>query len=453
MFRLLRVASLAFLAALPAAGATARPQESRPTTRPASLPVSRPTTRPVSRPVDLTPDEAARANAAIARLESDDYQVRDEACAVLIALGGAVRPFVIAAIERAGLETKLRLSEVLSRLPESVETVDALGSRTLVTLDLERTPFRAALKAITAQTGIAFPEPLNVEPETAVTIKVKDEPFFQAIDALGRSVGARWQQDYAQPGIRWYAGTVGRPLCRYVGPIRIALNSFNRSSNMTFGGDPSEQCYIHGQLDVEPTVAVLGTWLPPIIEEITEDGGRSLVIESQKQQPYFNVSNGRGIFNFSLPFLPPSAEAKTLKRLAAKIRLVLPKTYQTLSLPIDFAKPEAETIGRGVAARVLSASNLNGRISASIEIERPPLVLDENRPQQVQDSTFEWILRSGDLRAAPPPGRSFADGRETLTLVAPAGVAAEDIAGIRIRILLEFEKREVEFAFEDIPLP
>lgn len=406
-------------------------------------------------PRELTPDERILVERALRDIDGDSVPVREAAGKILRDFGQAARPLLMRGLESASPEGRMRISEILESMPESVETAEFRSEPTRITIHAESQSFRAILSAIARSSGVTFPEPLNADVQGPLTFNADNLPLFEVLDRLSTLTGLRWQQDYAAGTVRWYQGSYGQPLVKYRGPFRISLTNYTHNSTMTFGGEPSEQCYVYGQVDVEPGVELLGIWTPPTMSAIDDSEGRSLGKSINAQAPMFNASMGRSIFPFTIAFPPPPAETHNLKKLAGKFVIAVPKTLRTVQFDVaqPTTTPGSPMAGDGLTTRLVSCMKTTDRMSVTIELERQPLVIDDKSRQQVQDIVFYWVTRDGEVRHPSPPGRQMQEGREMLILVPPPHLRVGDIDGLRMRVVMQHEKREVPFEFLDVPLP
>ena len=241
----------------------------------------------------------------------------------------------------------------------------------------------------------------------------------------------------------------GRPLVRYHGPFRIALNGISRNLSLTFGTEVRESAYLQSQIDVEPGAEILGVWLPPVLDEMVDDRGKSLE-DSLRVNHHFSLAGKRRSFNASLRLAPPHMESKSIKSLKAHFRFAVASAWDELALPLPQKGDENPEAQRGeLRARVASRTEANGQLTFRIELWRELVYADDERRRPVPEQSFQFVDSQG--RTVAPLGRVMRQqqtDREIFTLRVPA----QELDRLEIRSLRSMEVRRMSFAFEDVPL-
>ncbi|MCA9320184.1 MAG: hypothetical protein KDB53_05595 [Planctomycetes bacterium] len=399
-----------------------------------------------------TAEESARAQAAIIDLEDEHFERRQAAFQALESLGSKIRPLLESALERAAPESRLRLQTLLERFPAHSEASQVRLEGTRVSLSGGPTTLRELVARLESATDLRFYRPLGVDEGMKVDVDLDSALLLEALDRLGQAAECRWMQDAGSGMIRLMRSQPGSPYLMYEGPLRMALTGISRSSNISFGNEARENCYLQSQIDFEPDAPILGIYLPPTIDRIEDDQGRSLqddvVINS-----FMNPTQGRGNFGTSLRLVPWAKDAKEIARLEGKIQIAVASQYDRVIVALPTAETtQTAAIVPRLAVRVVSQTQKpDGGVIFQVEIERETLFADPERRRPIQAEEFAFLTAAGE--EIPPQGRPLrqAQGdKETFSLHLPPNVLVDRLL---VRNVAALETREIPFRFEGIPLP
>jgi len=158
---------------------------------------------------ELTPDETRQAEALIAQFSARQFAARQAAVDRLIEMGPDVLPLVRKTLtETDDAEVKLRCTMTVNGIVRKygliiedgkVIPLNLNGSR--ITLDVTAMPIREVLDLLARQSGNA---PLKADEvlDRTVTLKLKDVPYWRALDEICRSTGLVWTEAWSQQPVR-----------------------------------------------------------------------------------------------------------------------------------------------------------------------------------------------------------------------------------------------------------
>lgn len=402
-------------------------------------------------PAAATAELRERVAGLVADLDGDDFAEREHATRALIDLGPPARTLIEEAMEKAPVEVRMRLRQILLEMPQSLQkAADPLETNPL-TVTFEDAPATRVLTWLEKHGGATFRQPTNIAADELVTLEAKEAPFFDVLDKFCKEIGRGWYRDFNDGAFRFTAGaTGGQPLVSYSGPFRISLRAITHNSTLTFGAAAVQNCYVHGQVDVDPAATVTGVWMPPKIEEIVDEQGRDLTAKKAVQTP--NLTANRKVFHFTANLAPPPADSKKVARFAGKFRVLVPETWRqaTVEAPGE-GEPPKEVVGEELTVRFVSTAQRGNTTNVTVEIERPPLLSNPNVRNPVFDQTFIAVTADGEIhRPTRRPGRRLVRGVETFTVFFDGKL---DVRAMRVKSLAAVEEREIAFEFKDLPLP
>lgn len=393
-------------------------------------------------------DIQKRAESLIKQLESDDFTQRESAMEGLRKLGAAARPLLVAAVETASLDARLRLEELISSLPAVEKQTTPDGETRLVSVDLQEATLEQALQAVTGDTGISI-SPNGLKYEGPITLSLKDVPILAAVDALADAVSASWHLDARVSQIRLMGGGTNTPHRIHKGPVRIAAERFMNNRSLSYGGQSTGSCYLQLRIDVDPAAHLIGLWQPIKTSKATDDKGRSLS-KPALQTLRFQTVSGRSTHSFTVPLENPAADAKSLSVLEGTVRLAFPKSYEQVTLPMpDPGNEPTVEPGQSIRIRSVSPSDARRRVVV-IEAEQKPLQVEGVNNTAVKDYRISFLMVDGRrVKAAQVPFPRRQGELDTFTVPLPTG----DVESVHFERLTAIRVEEVIFKLRNLMLP
>jgi hypothetical protein len=155
------------------------------------------------------------------QLRSDSVVVREEAGRSLERLGPGIIDRLKKELEaNSDLETKLRLRQLIERIPKIAELAKVYGPTRRVTLSAHDRP----LSEVTSELGKALEESIGIEgldPGQAVTLDLKEATLWEALDRLAKTTKSSYA--YLPSGIRFKKGQMTDLPVLYFEQFRISL--------------------------------------------------------------------------------------------------------------------------------------------------------------------------------------------------------------------------------------
>ena len=220
---------------------------------------------------DLTPERTREAHALIAQFSDRRFAVRQQAVNKLVAMGPDVIPLLQKTLgETKDLEVKLRCRMTLKRVTEKYHVVIDDGKAKVlnfgasrITIDETDVPLAEVLGMLVEQSGNRPITPLKIG-EERVSLKIKDMPYWQAVDTLCSSSGLAWGAYWGPHLFRVYKVKVpAHYVCVYTGPaaVRVArvTREFTDRRILEFGADRNpvgENHTTHRGIDIQLTFYV-----------------------------------------------------------------------------------------------------------------------------------------------------------------------------------------------------
>ena len=189
---------------------------------------------------DLTPEQTQEAQALIKQFSARQFAARQQAVQKLIEMGPDVVPLVRKTLaETRDAEVKLRCRMVIEGIVKKYNVViednkviapDFDASR--VTIDATDVPLKEVLNLLAQESGN---RPVGIDIRTSrrrMTFKVKNMPYWQAIDTLCRSAKLRYNAgSRGLPSHFYTVKTLVTGLGVYSGPVSVKMRSITRRHN------------------------------------------------------------------------------------------------------------------------------------------------------------------------------------------------------------------------------
>jgi hypothetical protein len=293
-----------------------------------------------SAPSEADAKFAQQVSKLVSKLDSDRAAERDAAEKELLDLAGettAQTDRFLASLPPDNDQMPLAVRDRLSRMRRQIEDRAAKGATngTTITLDAKSMPLSDVFKAIEKDTGNKLVDNREEQSDKPVTITLKDEPFWTALDKILDQVGL---------GIYSYGGEealsiVGRSgeegprvgQAAYRGPLRFEVLQVEAQR----GRRQPKQQSLKLQLEVawEPRLRPIALSQPVADVEATTDTGEKLTIAQPDAVQDVEIPNGTQAAEIQLPFELPSREVKKVTSLKGKLHALVPGRRAKFEFP------------------------------------------------------------------------------------------------------------------------
>jgi len=322
------------------------------------------------RPADSKADAnfAQQVSKLVSKLDSDRAADRDAAEKELLELAGettAQTDRFLASLPPDNDEMPLAVRDRLSRMRRQIEDRAAKGATngTTITLDAKTMPLADVFKAIEKDTGNKLVDNREEPSDKPVTITLKDEPFWSAIDQILDQVGL---------GVYSYGGEealsiVGRNneegprvgQAAYRGPLRFEVLEVQAQRGQR---QPKQQS-LKLQLEIawEPRLRPIALSQPVADLEATTDTGEKLTATQPDAVQDVEIPNGTQAAEIQLPFELPSRDVKRITSLKGKLHALVPGRRAKFEFP-DVTKSAGKSQRLGGVQVTLDDIRKNGAV-------------------------------------------------------------------------------------------
>jgi hypothetical protein len=311
---------------------------------------------------------AQQVSRLVGKLDSDRAADRDAAEKEMLELAGDTTTqtdHFLASLPPDSDQMPLAVRDRLSRIRRQVEDRAAKGATngTTVTLDAKSMPLAEVFKEIEKQTGNKLVDNREEQSDKLVTITLKDEPFWSALDKILDQVGL---------GIYSYGGEealsiVGRSpeegprvgQAVYRGPLRFEVLQVEAQR----GRRQPKQQSLKLQLEVawEPRMRPIALSQPAADVEATTDTGEKLTIAQPDAVQDLEVPNGTQAGEIQLPFELPSRDVKKITSFKGQLHALVPGRRAKFQFA-DVTKSVGKSQGLGGVQVTLDDVRKNGAV-------------------------------------------------------------------------------------------
>ena len=409
-------------------------------------------------------DERA-IQALVESLGAADFREREKANRELTALGDFARPALQKAVEATdNPEIERRLEVLIARIDR-----DRLALPKRITLR-GKYSVEDLLKHVKRQTGYAFSEIAN-EGKISMVVNWKETTFWDAMDEIATATGFGIQMagDEAN-SIGFYQNETYDPhVCR-TGPYRLVATNIGTNANRQLSGLPRKglplvqygNANINFTLFSEPKNPMLGVGTPVLTKAI-DDTGHSLLPGTDDNARGFSSSyyggggqRGHNLYTYA-GLAKPSKDATVIKELRGKVAVtLLAGTRPELTIENLKAAKKKTFVSRTTELTVESVGDPDeGGFTVALTAKqlRPnpeDYTWSSAFPQKLEayDATGRKYLNGGVSAQQQGPGSTSV----TVQFASPEG---KKLGPPTKLVLVEWlsVQRDVEFAFEGIPLP
>jgi hypothetical protein len=326
-------------------------------------------------PTDATKvgsDADQKISAAVSNLTDSHAATRDAAEKQLLELANANAPQtdrILALLPKDNDQLPLAVRDRLSRLRRKIEdqVAKVATNGTKVTLSADKMPLADVLKSIEKQTGNKIvdsrDESDSGDKGTEITIELKDEPFWSAIDKIldqaKLSVNAVGGADALTLVPRGNDDRSRQEGAAYEGPFRTEVLLAEAERNLR----QSKQATLKLQLEVawEPRLPPIALSQPVADVHATTDDGQELMITQPDGLQDVDVPTGTQAAELGLPFSLPNRGAKKIATLKGKLHALVPGRHAKFQFE-NFAKSIGKSQSLGGVKVTLDDVRKNGAV-------------------------------------------------------------------------------------------
>lgn len=402
-------------------------------------------------------DAAAQVRAAVRNLDAPQKATRDDAERRLIELGPTTLPLLPAAKASDSAEFTQRLDRIRLALLKAKTQANLHGAR--VTLDVNAASLAEVMAEIERQTGnklIDYRRQFGQSAEEiAVTLSLKDAPFWTAVDRLTAAAGLEVYHFAQEDGLALVARTNSAAAVRAPIADSGAFRTRIRRLSTSRAFDES-QAELQLELDVawEPrlrpmffTAAVAALKLVDDAERPIPAANPDLVLELPPQGRASKI-------DLKLTFVAPPRTAKQLNSVAGEIEVLLPADQHTFRFG---NLTDGERQEQRAAAAVVKLDSVRVRAdtvetTVRLKYEHPTKALESHRAWFYKNPAF---LEDPQGKRTPPGSIELvrqADDELTLRMQFPEAGDAERLTFV-YQTPADLVSLPIRFEFTDLPLP
>ena len=410
-------------------------------------------------------DPAKEAEALLADLKSDTYDVREAARRRLASVAARVRPVLEAHREDPDPEVRRVVLGLLAGLGASVEpTAPAgeLGDLDLVTLRAEGTLVDVLARFDEVAGGrVRLPPAVLASP---VSVELVARPYFEALSQILDAARLDVEEGFDDAG-QAQAGTrdpTSTPPVACVGPFRLDVESVSTTKLLRGGGRPR---FVLGlRLLWSPSVQV-ATYASPSVVSAKDPSGAALVAPDPGHV-VFGAGGSKRMTTMALSLEPagdtPPDRIERLE-LSLRVRVRRAKAVVEFDAPLEAKGPVVRRLAWGAGS---TGGSKPGPTSADVTLER--FAADPERsgwwvaeltaklPPGIEPAALSASLVASDGLLRPMFELSSriagADGTVRMTVRAASLVAGAEPKAVRVTCFAREEEIPVRFVLTGIPL-
>ncbi len=401
------------------------------------------------------PEEAAKVDKGqvldlLKMLDSPVFQQREKALKKLRTLGRPILPTIKATISSLSLNARMQLQPLLDENEAPPTPFAVKLEATIISVPKGETPVGEILALLTGSAGFRFLDRSGIDSKTPVFFEGGKLESLKILNRLCNKLGVRWAQDFNTGAYRFYRGATTRaPVEVYRGPYHIALNSLAINTNLQFGSEPTANCYLRGQLDIEPLADVVGILFQPEVVAALDDQKRNLRLESKLVQHFQSAVNRRN-FNFNLRISLPEKDAKTIGLLHLRIPIILPQGFETVTIRLEAKEEDSSAKSGSLEVTFVRLDKIRNKRIAVLNVKRSLPRTETARPASIIEQHITLITKDGqEVRAHARVARQVRPDYEVLRVELPSG----EFESLRFAQVTEVKSKLFEVKFKDIPLP
>jgi hypothetical protein len=408
------------------------------------------------------PAPAVPVETLVEQLSDRNFRTREAAAKALAERGEAALPALRKAFEAgSNAEARRRLQGIITGLER-----DLALSPKRVTLKVKDQPVNEVVDAIAKQTGYAIQ--LQGNRGARVTMNLDKVTFWEAMDRVCLDTGLFPQHNDGGP-MQLYQQDQVWPFVSYHGPFKVMAQSFNYNKQLTLGGlqrNPglnqprSETLQLSFIVQSEPKLPIMQIYLAKVTDAVDEFGAAMKAPTANVHETLY-YSGGYRSHNQpgNVTLLWPNKEAKVVKRLRGSIPVTV-LAFQRPDIVVDdiLKVKNKKFSGSGAELDIAEVKDQNNKTQCHIKMTVRNLT-----PNSAQD--YQWantVQQRVELFDAKgnkffPQGMSWENGTPG-SVQATFMFGSNGAAGVGPPARLVYNHwgllpYQVDFEFRDLPLP
>lgn len=414
-----------------------------------------------------------RVTQLLEKLDSADPAQSKSAEDALIKLGVKVLPLLPDPAEKPESKNRdSRLKKIRTAL-ESGPKTSLEASK--VTINGDSIRLSDALKALQQQSGntvVDLREQNGQETgNPTLQLKLKDAPFFQALDEIARKASLSLNFYTAENAIGLLnsantetarAGEIGAgtsppnsKFLLYKDAFRMSLNRIGATRDLSGGPHLAN---LQMELSWEPRLRPIMLKLRTDQLVGIDDKGRKILPSTSGETMELSIRPENPIVDLNLNLIAPERDASKIARLEVVADLTIPLAKQTLS--IAKVSDQGKEVSSGVAKLRIMAFEIEAPVwKVTVEVKSPAVAGSEKLDsyRQVNQTPQVFLVKPDAARVALNGGFSSSQGAgpnlmvyEFLFVDIPG---KPDDHGLMIEIPGDLKTIPLKWVFENIPLP
>jgi hypothetical protein len=398
----------------------------------------------------LLPQEDPRIARLAEALLDDSITVREKAAAELADLGKAAIPTLERLRQSGDIELRSRAGSILKAIAENQVVGRHWRRGPRITLDFEQAPVARVLAELALQAKDKFKFDA-AELQDPMTIKVKDAPFFEALEAV---CGAASQLTWEVEGEGLTFTKKRRPPypAKRQGEFQVWLDGITYTREYDFTATARSMFQL-GVVTAWEAGIVPVAIEQKVTEVLDEDGTNLLIPDRFNYTPRLEAPKGRS--RRDLVQAPVGAGAKPVKmfsRVRGTTTYYFPRGYEDLSLDVrSTPSPPPVTLERiTIAVRNfrMSKEGCNAEVVLTSSTSSGDGLIDRLPFSDLAIADDQGTLHRGKAssRSQSYSGTSYTI-QENLTVPFPEGRTA---VAVKLRVLKDVLEKRVQFEFCDL---
>lgn len=407
-----------------------------------------------------TPVEKAEIQAAVERLGSDDFRVRERAGELLAKVGDRALPLLKAALQTSDDPEVTRRLQVLTKQFE----IDRLTKPRRVTVSAKNRPVKEVLAELATQTGYKI-RVENVTERMPITFECQEMPILEAVDQVCERAGVVSNIDDNDGAIVISIGDSSNPYTMYTGPFRIVATNVNANRSLQLSGLPRrsplppqpEFLNISFMVQSEPKTPLLNVG-QPIVTKAIDDKGNSLIVAESANELTVGSAGANRCYSvgFNCAVNHPARQATTIKELRAKVAVeVLAENRIDLVIENIQAANGKKFVGRSLTIEVGKMTTQNNEVKLALTVRRNNGNPDDyswlnglhQRLELLDTNGVKYQSLGLEIQSNGPNVTTF-----QMQFIKPPNRKIGKPSQLHCIEWVPLS-REIEFTFKDIPLP
>lgn len=394
-------------------------------------------------------------------LGADDIGVRERAAEKLISFGPQAENLLRkAADQHLDGETRARAKSVLGEIQLAQNRNAAFGSAFRVSLPEGAYTVGRIAEILKEQLGVTVRVPPE-ESRSSIRVEASQMLFWEFLDRVSKAQGGIvLSENQPEDAVSLVSGKFAERPVRYVGQFRISIEGLRLERRRPWGEQWDRGAVILA-VAWQPNVRPIGNSKAEIaVESITELDGTKLEVNPGLESPYrswqdshYSPRSQSELISFGLP----KGSARRLGNIRGSVKMRLPLRYETISFdhPLETAGTSSRTVGH-YTITLGKCERKGPDVSGVVRF-----ALRENASEQEHDQRlkvwdrFSWrdaVLVTEDQTEIQ--NQSRVSGTESNRLEHFFAFKVESAPKtLKLKFLVDYFEKRLEFEFKDVELP